>query len=108
MDPSNFSPADGLEAFHQNGVHAEPSNSAKDGFVSNDVDPSLAEITETVTSNGNFENNVPLDNTATNNLSVAEIKEESNGSTASNNVSISKASDISFPFSCFVKLFYII
>ncbi|KAF7817252.1 protein WVD2-like 5 [Senna tora] len=94
MDPSNISPADGLEAVHQNGVPDEPSNSGKDSIVSNDVDPSIAEITETVTSNGNIENDVLLDDTATINLSVAEIKEESNDSAVCNSVTISKAKDV--------------
>lgn len=96
MDPSNLSPADGLEAVHQNGIHDEPSKSGKESDVSNYVDPSVAEITETVASNGNVENDAPLDNTATINLSVAEIKEESHDRTVSNNVTISKASGI-FP-----------
>lgn len=89
MDPSNPSPADGLEALHQNGVHEELSNSAKDGVVSN-VDPIVTEIIEIVAPNGNFENFNQSDSTASDNLSMAEIKEGSNDKKGGNYVTISK------------------
>ncbi|KAK4277169.1 hypothetical protein QN277_015208 [Acacia crassicarpa] len=73
MDPSNHSPVDGLEVVHQNGVHEEPFHFEK-GVVSNDVDLNIAEIINTDALNGNFENVVQLDNTATNDSSVGEIK----------------------------------
>lgn len=57
MDPSNPSlEAEGLDAGHQNGVHEELSNSAKDDSVASILDPVVAEITETVSPNGNVEN----------------------------------------------------
>ncbi|XP_028779262.1 protein WVD2-like 5 [Neltuma alba] len=74
MDPSNHSPVDGLLVVHQNGVHEEPFNSGK-GVLSNDIDLDIAEIIDTDALNGKFENVVQLDNTATNDLSVGEIKE---------------------------------
>ncbi|XP_061341029.1 protein WVD2-like 5 [Gastrolobium bilobum] len=93
MDPSNLPPVVGLEAVHQNGVHEEPSDSGKDGVVSNDVDPSVTGITETAP-NGNFENFNQSDSTATDNLSVAEIKEGSNDNIDDNNVTISKEEEL--------------
>ncbi|XP_028799128.1 protein WVD2-like 5 isoform X2 [Neltuma alba] len=89
MDLSKLSPGGGLEAVHQNGLHEELAESGKHGVVSKDADPSVAEITETVAQNGNLGNHGLLDNTATD-TSVAESKEESNDSTASNNVAITK------------------
>ena len=86
MDPSNLSPADGLEAVHQNGV-------------SNDVDPSVAEITETAAPNGNVENFNQLDSAATDNLSVAVVREGSNDSRDGNNVNTSNVRDFFFFFS---------
>ncbi|KAI9118349.1 hypothetical protein K1719_010681 [Acacia pycnantha] len=93
MDSSNLSPAAGLEEVHQNGVYEELADSGKHGVVSNEADPNAAEITGTVAQNGNLGNDGLLDNTATD-ISVAESKEESNDSTVSNNVAITKAKEV--------------
>lgn len=91
MDSSDLLSADGPEAVHQNGVDEEFADSLKHGVVSNNADPSMAEITEIVAQNGNLKNDCLLDSTATD-ISVAESKEESNDVTDSNNVAIAKAS----------------
>ncbi|KAL5190035.1 Protein WVD2-like 5 [Glycine soja] len=85
MDPSNLLPADGLEEVHQNGVHDELSNSGKDDIASN-VDPGVTKIIETAATNGNFENFIQYDSTATDYSS----KEGSNDNIDVNNVTISK------------------
>ncbi|KAG5034221.1 hypothetical protein JHK87_009131 [Glycine soja] len=85
MDPSNLLPADGLEEVHQNGVHDELSNSGKDDIASN-VDPGVIKIIETAATNGNFENFIQYDSTATDYSS----KEGSNDNIDVNNVTISK------------------
>lgn len=96
MDPSNLSPGDGLEAVHQNGVHEEPYNFGNDGVVSNDVDPSVTEIAETIAPNGNLETFNQSDSTATDKTSMAEIKEGSNDNMDGNNVTTSKVRSLFF------------
>lgn len=85
MDPSNASLADGLEGVHQNGVHEELSNSAKDGVVLN-VDPVVAEIVENVDPNGNYENFDQSDSVGNDNLSMEEMKEGTNDNIEGNDV----------------------
>lgn len=89
MDPSNLLPADGLEEVHQNGVHDELSIFGKDGIASN-VDPGVTKIIETAATNGNLENFIQYDSTATDYSSKEEIKEGSNDNIYMNNVTISK------------------
>ncbi|KAI4316328.1 hypothetical protein L6164_024317 [Bauhinia variegata] len=89
MDPSNDSPSDELKAVLQNGVHEEPT----DGFA-NDVDFSIAEITETAAPNGNVQNVVQLDNTVTKNSSMGEIIEGSNNKVEGDNVIVSKEEEV--------------
>lgn len=88
MDLIILSPADGLEVVHQNGVHDEPSNSGEDGVVSNDVDSSATETSETVSPNGNVEENFnQSDSAAPGNSSIAEI-DGSNNNMDSKNMTI--------------------
>ncbi|KAF7830293.1 protein WVD2-like 5 [Senna tora] len=94
MDPSNHSLADGLEAIHQNGIHEEAFNSGKGGVVSNDINPNVAEITDALALNGDFENVVKLDDTATNDSCMGEIKEGSIDNVKSINVTISKEEEV--------------
>lgn len=91
MDHSNLDHEDGLQAVHQNGGREEQPNFVEDGVVSNG-DSVVAKISETVIQNGSFENFNQLDNTATDNLSMTEIKEGLNDTIYGNNVSISKVS----------------
>lgn len=94
MDPSNHSPVDGLVVVHQNGVHEEPFHFEK-GVVSNDVDLNIAESINTDALNGNFENVVQLDNTATNDSSVGEVKGGPIDNMDSSYETISKVTSIS-------------
>lgn len=88
MDLIILSPADGLEVVHQNGVHDEPSNYGEDCVVSNDVDSSATETSETVSPNGNVEENFnQSDSAAPGNSSIAEI-EGSNSNMDSKNMTI--------------------
>ncbi|CAL0319156.1 unnamed protein product [Lupinus luteus] len=93
MDPSILSPADGLEAIHQNGVREESSNSGND-VVSNSVDPSVNGIAETVALNGNLENFDQSDSTVSSNSSMAAIKEGSIDTVDGNNAAISKEDEV--------------
>ncbi|XP_054795102.1 protein WVD2-like 5 [Prosopis cineraria] len=85
MDPINHSLVDGLKVVHQNGVHEEPFKSGK-----GDIGLNIAEIIDMDALNGNFENVVQLDSTATNDSSVGEMKEGPIDHTGSSNESISK------------------
>ena len=97
MDPSNHSPVDSLEVVHQNGVHEETFNSGEGGVVvSNNVDHNVAEIIDMDALNGDFENVVQLDNTATNEPSAEVIKEGPIGNMDSSNDTVSKVTCISF------------
>ena len=107
MDPSNPSPADGLEVVYQNGVYEEPSYAGMDSVFPNDVDPSVAKISETASPNGNGENAVQLDKFATDDSSLQETKEESNDIVESNNVTISRVRNIFIFLSCLYLVIYI-
>ncbi|KAG5032647.1 hypothetical protein JHK82_016226 [Glycine max] len=89
MDPSNLLPAHELEEVHQNGVHDELSISKKDGIASN-VDPVVTKIIGTAATNGNFENFIQYDSTASDYSSNDQIKEGSNHNIYMNNVTMSK------------------
>ncbi|MED6187952.1 hypothetical protein PIB30_081362 [Stylosanthes scabra] len=58
------------------------------------VEPGVAEITEMVSPNGNVENLDELDGAATDNSSVVEIREVSNGSSNGNNVDASNDEEV--------------
>ncbi|KAE9603707.1 hypothetical protein Lal_00002250 [Lupinus albus] len=93
MDLSNLSPADGLEAIHQNGVHEESSNSGN-GVVSNNVDPNVTEIVETVALNGILEIFDKSDSNVTDNSSMGATKEGSNDTVDGNNATISMEEEV--------------
>ncbi|KAJ7966184.1 Protein WVD2-like 5 [Quillaja saponaria] len=89
MDSNSPSLSDGFEVVRQNGVHEELSNSGKDGVVLDNAKTNVNKTTDTAAPNGNVENAIQLDETATNNLSIGEANKGSNVS-----VTVSKVEEV--------------